>query len=155
MPILSGWPDWSGTLGRSAAEELRRLEREVRRLFDESLGGFFDRRASERRFPPINIYETDEEVVVQAEVPGVPVEELDLTITGDTLTLEGERRLELPEGAGYITQERHHGRFRRVVGLPRSVEAESAQASYADGILTVRVPKAPEARTRVIEVKGE
>lgn len=155
MPILSGWPDWSGLLGRSASEELRRLQREMRKLFDESLGGFFDRRASDRRFPPVNVYESEEEIVVRAEVPGVSVEELDLTITGDTLTLEGERRLELPEGADFITQERQHGRFRRVVALPRSVEAEAAQAAYLEGILTVRLPKAPEARARTIEVKGD
>ncbi|MCK4300695.1 MAG: Hsp20/alpha crystallin family protein [Planctomycetes bacterium] len=147
MPILSHWPNWP--------QELRELHREMRRLFDESLSGFLDRRASSRRFPPINVYETDEEVVVRAEVPGVSVAELDLSVTGDTLALAGERRLELPEGASFLAQERQHGRFRRVVALPRSVDAQEAKAEYVDGVLTVRLRKAPGARPRTIEVKTE
>ncbi|GAH69250.1 unnamed protein product, partial [marine sediment metagenome] len=116
---------------------------------------FLDRRSSSRRFPPVNVYETDEEVVVRAEVPGVSVAELDLSVTGDTLALAGERRLELPEGASFLAQERQHGRFRRVVALPRSVDAQEAKAEYVDGVLTVRLRKAPGARPRTIEVKTE
>ena len=147
MPIRSHWPNWP--------HELSELHREMRRLFGESLSGFLDRRASSRRFPPINVYETDEEVVVQVEVPGVVVAALDLSVTGDTLDLAGERRLELPAGASFLAQERQHGRFRRVVTLPRSVDAQKAEADYVDGVLTVRLGKAPGARPRSIEVKTE
>ncbi len=145
MPILSHWPNWP--------QELHELHREMRRLFDENLSGFLDRRGSSRRFPPVNVSETDEEILVRAEVPGISVKELDLSVTGETLTLEGERLLELPEGATFLAQERQHGRFRRVVSLPRPVDARETNAEYADGVLTVRLRKAPGARPRIIAVK--
>ena len=125
----------------------------MRRLFDENLSGFLDRRGSSRHFPPVNVSETDEEILVRAEVPGISVKELDLSVTGETLTLEGERLLELPEGATFLAQERQHGRFRRVVSLPRPVDAGQTKAEYADGVLTVRLRQAPGARPRIIKVK--
>jgi len=147
MPIRGHWPDWP--------ERWMEFQQEMRRLFDESLGGFLDRRSTSRHFPPVNVYETEGALVVRAEVPGVPIEKLELSVTGDSLTLEGERRLELPEGASYVAQERQHGRFRRVVALPQPVDAEKVKAEYAEGILTVTMPKAKEAGPRTVRVKAE
>jgi len=152
MPILSSWPfgrQWWGY----PFNDFHKLEREMRRLFDEAMDSFVDRRATSRRFPLTNVYETAESVVVEVAVPGVSVAELELSVTGDTLTLKGERKPELPEGATYVGKERHHGPFSRAVALPRSVDATQAKAEYADGILTVALPKAPEAKARTIQVK--
>ena len=112
-----------------------------------------DRRATRRQFPLINVSESDDSVIVQAALPGVSVDELDLNVTGDVLRLEGERKAELPEGASYLGNERHHGPFSRIVTLPRSVDATRAKAEYANGILTVTLPKAPQSKPRTIEVK--
>jgi len=152
MPILSHWPYWHRRQG-GGWSELWELQREMRRLFDEGLEGFFDRRGASRRFPLVNVYETSDEIVVLVEVPGMSVGELELTVTGDTLKLEGDRRLELPEGASFVCQERQHGRFSRVVALPHSVDAEGAKAEYLDGVLSVALPKATETKPRTIQVK--
>lgn len=147
MPIRGHWPDWP--------QRWMEFQQEMRRLFDENLGGFLDRRGASRRFPPVNLYEREEDLVLRAEVPGVVIEELDLSVTGDSLTLEGERRLQLPQGASYVAQERQHGRFRRVVALPHPVDAQKVKAEYAEGILTVTMPKAKEAGPRTVKVKTE
>jgi HSP20 family protein len=126
----------------------------MHRLFDESFRGFFDRRGTTRRFPPANVYETPADVIVRAELPGVAVDDVEVTITGDTLKLEGARKLEIPDGASFLCQERQHGDFTRVLNLPRLVDAGQAKAEYADGILTITVPKTAEARPRTIQVKG-
>ena len=153
MPILSAWP-----FGRrwwfDRSGEFHELEREMRRLFDETMGGFLNRRATSRRFPLTNVYESEDSVVVQVALPGVSVEELELNVTGDILKLEGERKPGLPEGASYLGNERQHGPFSRVVTLPQTVDATQAEAEYANGILTVTLPKAPEAKPRTIEVKA-
>ena len=147
MPIHGHWPDWP--------QRWMEFQQEMRRLFDESLGGFLDRRSASRRFPPVNLYETEGALVLLVEIPGVVIEQLDLSVTEDSLTLEGERRLECPEGATYVAQERQHGRFRRVVPLPQSVDAEKVKAEYTDGILTVTLPKAPAAEPRTVHVKTQ
>jgi HSP20 family protein len=85
----------------------------------------------------------------------VAIGDLDLSVTGDSVTLEGERQLELPQGASYVAQERQHGRFRRVVALPQPVDAEKVKAEYAEGLLTVTMPKAKEAEPRTVKVKTE
>lgn len=152
MPILSPWSfgrRWWG----DPSDGFHQLQREMRRLFDEAVGGFLDRRSTSRHFPLINVLESDDALIVQVALPGVVMEELELSVTGDTLTLQGERKLELPEGATYLGKERQQGPFSRAVTLPRSVDATQAKAEYADGILTVTLPKAPEARARVIHVK--
>jgi len=154
MPILSHWPYWNRLYGHGVHNELYELHREMRRLFDESFRGFFDRRGSRRQFPPMNVHETDSDVIVRAELPGVTVDDVEVTVSGGTLRLEGERKLELPQGASFLCQERQHGAFSRTVSLPRSVDAAGAKAEYADGILTITVPKGPEAKARTIAVKG-
>jgi HSP20 family protein len=122
---------------------------------DESLGGFPDRRKDSRKFPPVNLYETEAALVVRVEVPGIRIKELKRTVKGKSLTLEGERRLELPRGATYVAQERQHGRFRCVVRLPHPVDAKKLKVKYTDGILTVTLAKAAEAKPRTVRVKPE
>ena len=104
-------------------------------------------------FPPARITGTDDALVLTAEVPGIQLADLDLTITGDALTIKGERRPdETVAEASYHRRERLTGHFARSVTLPERVDAERITASYADGVLRVTMPKAPEARTRKIEV---
>lgn len=106
-----------------------------------------------RPYPAINVYDSGDRYVVTAELPGMEPESLDLSLTGELLTLQGERRR--PEGVAdeaYRRQERYFGRWSRVVPLPGRVEGSKVTAGFADGILTVELPKAEDARPRRITV---
>ena len=102
----------------------------------------------------VDVYETDEDVVVKASVPGVDPEELDISITGDTLTIKGETRAEEEvEEENYVYRERRYGAFSRSMTIPTSVEADEADAEFEDGVLTLRLPKAEEVKPKTIKVK--
>ena len=102
----------------------------------------------------VDVYETDEDVVVKASVPGVDPEELDISITGDTLTIKGETRAEEEvEEENYVYRERRYGAFSRSMTIPTSVEASEADAEFEDGVLTLRLPKAEEVKPKTIKVK--
>jgi HSP20 family protein len=132
-------------------DPFRDLQREMGRLF-ETLEPLQALRLP-RQFPPVNLYDAGDRYVLSVPVPGTSPEELDLSITGETLTLRGERKR--PEGLSeesYRRHERPHGRWARTVTLPDRVEGAQVSASYANGVLTVTVPKAESARPRQIAV---
>jgi HSP20 family protein len=132
-------------------DPFRELQREVGRLF-ESLEPLQTWRAA-RQFPPVNLYDAGDRYVLTVAVPGMAPGELDLSITGETLTLRGERKR--PEGVSdesYRRQERPFGRWTRAVTLPDRVEGTQVSASYAHGVLTVSLPKAESAKPRHISV---
>lgn len=104
--------------------------------------------------PAIDMYETDDAVILSAAVPGVRPDDLQLTITGQTLTLRGETQAApdiSPEQ--YVYRERRYGSFQRQVALPVRVDSEKAEATFDNGILMLRIPKAAEVQPRRIEVK--
>ena len=105
----------------------------------------------------VDIYETPESVVVRTAVPGVNPEEIDITITGNTLCISGETKAEEEEveRGNYIRRERRYGRFSRSVTLPSGVEGEQAEATFENGLLTLTIPKAEEAKPKVIKVKSK
>ncbi|MEA3377956.1 MAG: Hsp20/alpha crystallin family protein [Chloroflexota bacterium] len=104
----------------------------------------------------VDMYETDEDVVVKVSVPGIDPEDLDISITGDTLTIRGESRAEEEvEEDNYIYRERRYGAFSRTVTVPMSVEADKAEAEFEDGVLTLRLPKTEEVKPKAIKVKAK
>jgi HSP20 family protein len=106
-------------------------------------------------FPPISVSEDAESVYVRAELPGIDAEHLDIEMENDTLTIAGERK---PTAAGetgsYHRREREWGAFRRSFSLPIRVDADKVKARYLDGVLTVSLPKAAEARPKQIAVQA-
>lgn len=139
-------------LGRQPRwDPFRDLQREVGRLF-ESLEPLQAWRISQQ-FPSLNLYDAGDRYVLSAPLPGMNPEELDLSITGETLTLRGERKR--PDGVteeSYRRQERPFGRWTRTVTLPDRVECGQVSASYGQGVLTVTLPKAENAKPRHISV---
>lgn len=126
------------------------FQREVGRLF-ETLQAPRAWRA--RAYPPLNLYETEDAYVVTADAPGMEPSTLDLALTGETLTIRGERRR--PEAVAeesYRRQERPFGRWSRTLTLPGHIDGAKVAAHYANGVLTVTLPKAEEARPRQIAV---
>lgn len=130
---------------------------------------FGDRNAADRFFtdtgdasawlPAVNVEETRDEVVLTAEMPGMRRDDVNIELENNVLTLSG-RKEQVREDTGdeerrYHLWERRWGSFQRSFTLPRSVDAEGISATFQDGVLTVRMPKVPEAKGRKIEIKAE
>jgi HSP20 family protein len=108
---------------------------------------------SPRPYPPVNLYDGGDHYVLTAELPGTTPDEIELAITGETLTLRGERkRAEDVSEESYRRQERLFGRWSRSVALPERIDGSKASAQFALGILSVTLPKTDEARPRQIPV---
>jgi HSP20 family protein len=106
--------------------------------------------------PAIDMYETDNEIVVKATMPGVEAKELDINITGDTLTIKGETISEKEEKKeNYYYQECSYGTFARSITLPAGVETDKSEASLDSGILTLTLPKAESVKPKSIKVKAK
>ena len=132
-------------------DPFRELQREVGRLF-ESLEPF-DAVRQTYNYPPFNLYDAGDRYLLSAQLPGMTPSDIDLTITGETLTMRGERKR--PEGIkddSYRRQERPMGRWARTITLPDRVDSAQVGASFSDGILTVALPKAEDAKPRHITV---
>jgi HSP20 family protein len=103
-------------------------------------------------FPPVNLYEAADGFVLTAELPGLRSEEIEVTVERDRVTLRGQRRIEHPKDASLHRVERQAGTFRRTVQLPVEVASDKVDAVYRNGVLMLRIPKAPELRPRRISV---
>jgi len=136
-------------------QELGRLQNDLEEILEFSGLGrpFLGQR--ERRFPLMNVIVSDLESVLFAELPGVELKDVDITLSGTTLTLKGERKLEadVPEEK-YFRRERSAGPFGRTVELPHKVDVDKIEASLKDGVLRIRLPHAAEVQPRRITVKG-
>jgi len=105
--------------------------------------------------PRIDLAETDNEITIKAELPGVDANDLDINVTGTTLTFRGEKKQDREEKASdYYYVERQYGGFHRAVQLPTSVDPEKVNAEFKNGVLSVRLTKCPEARPKKITVKN-
>lgn len=105
--------------------------------------------------PSIDVTESEKEVLVRAEVPGVDLEDFDLQITGDVLTLSGEKKESTEEEEGdYYYAERRFGSFRRQIRLPTSVNPDQVNAEYRNGVLTIRMEKEHAAKPKRIPVSA-
>jgi HSP20 family protein len=103
---------------------------------------------------PVDMYETDESVVVKTAIPGASAEEIEVSVTGDTLTIKAETKEEQEvQRESYLRRERRLGSYCRSVTLPSGLETEQAEADYTDGVLTLSFPKAEEVKPKTIEVK--
>jgi HSP20 family protein len=135
--------------------ELTDMQVEINRAFETYFGGRPRVAPSERAWaPPIDVYETREQLVVTVELPGVPEKDIHLSMTGDVLSLRGQRGI-----GAEVSQENYHrierwsGTFERHVQLPIPVQAEKIRASYRDGVLEIRLPKQEEVKPREIKIE--
>ncbi len=109
----------------------------------------------ERAFAPaVEMYETDNEIVVKAELPGVKKENIEVSIKDNVLQIKGEKKEEREEKTEALHRvERVYGKFERVLTLPAEVKAEQVKAEFKDGVLEIRLPKAEVSKERKIEIK--
>jgi HSP20 family protein len=138
--------------------ELRSLQDEMNRLFMTSVPRTVSQEemASGGWSPSVDIFESENEIVLEAELPGMKREDFEVSIENNVITLKGERHFEKKEeGDNYHRVERSYGSFTRSFSLPRTVSAEETSADFKNGILRVSLPKKEEAKARKIEVTGE
>jgi HSP20 family protein len=136
--------------------EVTRLRREMDRLWDDYFGaGRRGLRPLEAEWAPaVDVSETAEEVVVKAEVPGMEAKDIDISLSGDILTIKGEKKSEREETKeNYHLVERSYGSFSRSLKLPAAVVVDKIEASYHKGVLTISCPKKEEVKPKTIEVK--
>jgi HSP20 family protein len=133
-------------------EEMERLQRDMNRLFRSSRGNRLQPAPS---FPAMNIWTSDEGQVITAEIPGVEPDDLDVSVTGEILTLSGSRKQEKAgEEVRYHRRERGYGRFKRSIQLPYPVQADKIDANFKNGVLFVHLPRAEEDKPKKITVKS-
>ncbi|HYY43368.1 MAG TPA: Hsp20/alpha crystallin family protein [Pyrinomonadaceae bacterium] len=138
--------------------ELRLLQDEVNRLFSSNLSRSFndDGIARGAWAPSVDIFENKDQIVLEAELPGMNREDFELTVENNVLTLRGERRFEKKDEAdNYHRVERAYGTFTRSFTLPQTVSPENATAEYKNGVLRVTLQKREEVKARRIEIGGE
>ncbi len=130
--------------------EMDRLQREMNRLFS-SYSPY--RLQSAPSYPAINIWAKEDSLLVSAEMPGVQVDDIDVSVDGKTLTISGERVSdELPEGAHYHRKERRFGDFSRTIKLPIAVNSDEVKASFNDGVLSITLPGAESEKPKKIAI---
>jgi HSP20 family protein len=106
--------------------------------------------------PAIDLYQTDEEVVVKAALPGLKADDVQITVTDDLLTLRGEFKWENGhENATYHIREQRYGSFERSISLPVDVQTDKAKADFQNGILTITLPKAESVKPKTISIKAK
>jgi len=133
--------------------EMERLQREMNRLFDEALP--ISRTQVAPGFPAMNVWTNQEGAIITAELPGLSVEDIDISVVGNTLTLTGTRQPEeLKEGEKYHRRERGYGKFTRTFQLPFSVQVDRVEAMFDKGILHLSLPRAEAEKPRRIAVKA-
>lgn len=102
----------------------------------------------------VDMYETDDSVVVKTAIPGVKAKDIDISVTGDTLTIKAETQEEAEvKRENYLRRERRLGAYRRSVTLPGGLKTDKVEADYTDGILTIQFPKSEEVKPKTIKVK--
>jgi HSP20 family protein len=141
----------TGSEGPGPLSELGQLNERMRRMLEQTFGGMLDEPAG--WVPAVDIEELEDAYVVEAEVPGVKREDVNIEVSGNELTISGEVKVREREGI-IRRRTRRVGEFEFRVLLPNEVNAEGIDAKLNDGVLTVRIPKAERAQRRRIEVKS-
>lgn len=128
---------------------LRRIQDEINRAFGDEAPAW----SAEAEYPPMNVWRGEEGIIVKALVPGVPLEQLELTVHQNTLTIRGRRNAEAREGeVSFHRRERQLGAFARTIALPHGVDPEQVQATAENGVLTIELPRPESEKPRRIHI---
>jgi HSP20 family protein len=150
---LMPWRRKDLALGSEKENPFQAMQREINRVFDRFSHGFGWGDLAEREaplggfFPSVDVSETDKEIHVTAEIPGLEAKDLDVSLSGSNLVIRGEKKAEKEEkGEQYYHKESSYGAFHRSIPLPAEVEEDKIEATYKKGVLKISLPKSPEAQ---------
>lgn len=131
--------------------EMRRMQEDLNKFHNQLSTSRVPTKSS---YPAINIWADEESAIITAEIPGLTKDDLEINVTGDTLTLSGNRSPEeLPEDVKYHRQERSYGKFNRNIQLPYTVDVNKVDASFKNGVLNVYLPRIEAEKPKKITVK--
>lgn len=135
--------------------EMDRLNEEMNRMFDRY--GYRDRlRGWAPSYPALDLWQDDDNLYIEAELPGMKLEDLEIYVSGDNqLSIKGSREVPQEEGTSWHRRERAYGDFTRTISLPSPVDADKVHASLKYGVLTITLPKVEATKPRRIEVKSD
>jgi HSP20 family protein len=132
---------------------LSSLQEQVNRLFESGLQGRSDHSALTTWAPAVDIYETENELVLKADLPAIGEKDLDIRVEHNMLTIRGERKFESEvKEDNYLRIERTYGSFSRSFGLPNTVHTEAIRAEYKNGVLTIEMPKRAESKPKQVKI---
>ena len=135
--------------------EMLTLREAMNQLFDDSFTRPINMSGGSV-LPAIDLYQDDEKVVVRAALPGLKAEDVQISVTGDMLTLRGEFKLvNDPKDVTYHLREQHYGAFERSLRLPAEVQTDKSKADFENGVLTISLPKAEAIRPKTISIKAK
>jgi HSP20 family protein len=144
MSSITRWDPFRG---------LSTLQDEVNRLFDSTFKGNSGSSTLTAWAPAVDIYETENELVVKADLPDVPEKDIDVRVENNMLTIRGERKYDQTvKEDNYLRVERSYGAFSRSFSLPNTVNTEAIQASYKNGVLQIELPKRAESKPKQVKV---
>jgi HSP20 family protein len=136
-----------------STREVDSLQSEVNRLFDTFFGGQPTNRGVRRWVPAMDLVETDHDLVLKADLPGLDKDDVNIEVKDGVLTVSGERKAEHEERTdGFYRVERAFGTFSRSMSLPQRIDAERISASFDKGVLEVRIPKPEERKPHRVEI---
>ena len=136
--------------------EMMTLREAMDRLFDDAFTRPINLRDGGWSAPAVDLYQTQDEVVVKAALPGFKADEVQINVTGDVLTIRGEMKHEEEQkDKAWHIREQRWGSFERSIGLPTAVVSDRADANFENGILTITFPKAEEVKPKTISVKAK
>lgn len=129
------------------------LQEQVNRLFESSFSHQGDQSTLTAWAPAVDVYETENELVIKADLPEISEKDLDVRVENNTMTIRGERKFEQKvREDNYLRMERAYGSFSRSFSLPNTVNTEQIQAEYKDGVLTVTLPKRAESKPKQVKI---
>lgn len=144
--LATRWDPWT---------EMNRLSREMDRIFGPGTNGNgMGRPFASGSYPALNVWEDDDNLYAEAELPGFDLDDLEIYVTGNQLTIKGERRPPDHEGGTWHRQERGYGKFSRVIEVPGDVDGDKVSAEFKSGVLQVTLPKSEAVKPHRIEVNA-
>ncbi len=152
---MERWRPFGGLIDRwEPVHNVTDIQSEVNRLFDSFFGRPATFATGERVWvPAVDMWETKDDLRVALELPGVSEKDVTVSITGDVLSIKGERRFDRDvKDESYYRLERVYGKFERTIPLPMPVQSDKVKASYRDGVLEIRLPKAEELKPKEIKI---
>lgn len=137
--------------------ELDRIRNEMGRIFNDSISRFPALESSGDNYnslvPPVDIYSTNDELIAFVGLPGATAQDVEVSATKDTLSISGELKApSLPDGTTCMRQERGYGKFKRLFRLPYPVQSDKITASFKDGVLGIKMPKAEDIKGRSVKI---
>ena len=145
--------DYGFALG-SAVAPLLRLHNDMNRLFEGFFEDLPDVRPYGAAYPALNTWEDGDSAYVEAELPGLGMDDVEIFVSGNEVTINGQRKIEAADGANWHRRERAQGKFSRMLSLPWEIDADKVEAKLQDGVLTVRLPKCESCKPKKVKVLG-